>query len=828
MHPEPLKPESLKYDTDIDVNADSAHAKVLALVGGNKRVLELGCSTGYMSRIFRDRGCQVVAVEIDPEAAGRAAAFCERVVVGDLDRLDLSAELGEDRFDVVVAADVLEHLRDPLALLRQVKRHLKPDGFLVASIPNIAHGSVRLGLLAGLFPNDNRVGLLDRTHLRFFTRQTMEELLDAAGFAIGRLVRQEKVIIPDEVPYDPAQVPPELLASLSHDPEAMTYQFVVVAYPLPRDELERVRALLKAAAVAREAAERRARDAEQQAAESSAAADAARAQAEQSVSAAASAAQQAADAARAEAQAALAAQRAEAEAAVAAERAQAQQTLKQADEEHRRLRAELRATAEANEAAVRATEHLRRQLESVNAERTEAQASLAAERSRSAHSLKRLHEEQDRLRDEVRALMEAHEAAGGAAAELRQRLDAATAERDAARQRAAQLEEAVAAARRELEEKTIEFDDLAARLELMVQREVPLRKALVEVQERVVRLEDEWGAAGSRAAEAAKPVEIEKPAEAVMPPAISPYHELVQRVRDVVVATVPPGATVAVVSKGDDQLLKLDGRTGFHFPQNETGGYAGFNPADSADAIARVEAARSSGTRFLVFPSTAAWWLEHYADLCAHLQARFRLLRQDDTCSVWSLEEPQGQEQTEQQPPKEPEQPSPPQEEQPQRQEQRQEQAQPRPPYEDMVARIRGTVQTVIPREGTLLVVSKGDDQLLDLGGRSAEHFPQGADGRYAGYHPADSAAAIAQLEARRARYLLLPRTAFWWLTHYQELKQYLDRVGQRIHGDDDCIVYDLTPPGRPILDVGKASGWVARLMGRSRTADRAAAGSAR
>ena len=210
--------ESLKYDTEIDVNADSAHAKVVAMVeslraGG--RVLELGCSTGYMSRVFRERGCRVVGVEIDPAAAARAGAACERVIVGDLDRIDLAAEAGDDRFDVVVAADVLEHLKDPVSVLRAAARLLKPEGWLVASIPNIAHGSVRLGLLGGQFPNDNELGLLDRTHLRFFTRETAQKLLEDGGFAVGRLVRQLKPILPDEVAFDASRLPPGLMEQLA-------------------------------------------------------------------------------------------------------------------------------------------------------------------------------------------------------------------------------------------------------------------------------------------------------------------------------------------------------------------------------------------------------------------------------------------------------------------------------------------------------------------------------------------------------------------------------------------------------------------------------------
>ncbi len=106
--------DSARYDFDIDLDSRSVHTDVLALVGESHRVLELGPATGYMTRVMRERGNRVVAIELDEEMARHAEPHCERLIVGDLEDLDLAAEFGEDRFDVIVAADVLEHLRDPL------------------------------------------------------------------------------------------------------------------------------------------------------------------------------------------------------------------------------------------------------------------------------------------------------------------------------------------------------------------------------------------------------------------------------------------------------------------------------------------------------------------------------------------------------------------------------------------------------------------------------------------------------------------------------------------------------------------------------------------
>jgi hypothetical protein len=119
--------------------------------------------------------------------------------------------------------------------------------------------------------------------------------------------------------------------------------------------------------------------------------------------------------------------------------------------------------------------------------------------------------------------------------------------------------------------------------------------------------------------------------------------------------------------------------------------------------------------------------------------------------------------------------------------------------YEELRERVRETADAMIPRNATVLVVSRGDEELLRIGPRRALHFPQDEFGRYAGYHPEDSDAAIAVLEDMRARggeYLLLPSTAFWWLDYYEGLRDHLDRNYQSIVSADDCMVFELAGTG--------------------------------
>ena len=115
--------------------------------------------------------------------------------------------------------------------------------------------------------------------------------------------------------------------------------------------------------------------------------------------------------------------------------------------------------------------------------------------------------------------------------------------------------------------------------------------------------------------------------------------------------------------------------------------------------------------------------------------------------------------------------------------------------YERLVHHLREKLPELIRPGGSVLVVSKGDDRLLQLGNCSAGHFPQDETGRWAGYHPKDSAAAIDHLETLRSRgaeAIVFPRTSFWWLEHYRELAEHLEREGGLLHREDDCEIFSL------------------------------------
>jgi 2-polyprenyl-3-methyl-5-hydroxy-6-metoxy-1,4-benzoquinol methylase len=198
------------------------------LTGQDKKVLEIGPATGYITRVLRDRGCRVTCIEVDPEAAQRAAPWSERIIVGDVEQLDFRGALPDERFDVILLGDVLEHLVDPGDLLVRCREFLKDRGYVVASIPNAAHGSVRLALLAGRFPYTDW-GLLDRTHLRFFDREGVETLFTEAGYSIREWRRKTNDPFGTELELREEEFPPHLVEAVRSAPEALTYQFIVRA-----------------------------------------------------------------------------------------------------------------------------------------------------------------------------------------------------------------------------------------------------------------------------------------------------------------------------------------------------------------------------------------------------------------------------------------------------------------------------------------------------------------------------------------------------------------------------------------------------------------------
>ena len=222
-------PSSKRYTIDIDLdNTNSSHTLAIDLIGKNKAVLEIGTSTGYMSKILKERGNQIIGVEIDPEAAEIASQYCELMIIGDVEVIDLDEYLKDALFDVIILTDIIEHLVWPAKTLEKLKKYLKEDGYLVVSIPNICHGDIILSLMNSNFKY-SQMGLLDTTHLRFFGVNNIYDFFSKCGFTVNNLYTTKIPIGCTELKIDLNKVPKELIKFLGSLPNSEVYQYVFCA-----------------------------------------------------------------------------------------------------------------------------------------------------------------------------------------------------------------------------------------------------------------------------------------------------------------------------------------------------------------------------------------------------------------------------------------------------------------------------------------------------------------------------------------------------------------------------------------------------------------------
>jgi methionine biosynthesis protein MetW len=158
--------------------------QALRLLPAGGSVLDLGCASGGLLAQLRPRASHLAGLELSATAARAAAEIADEVVQGALEDPDLP--FAAARFDLVVLADVLEHLADPAAALRRAVGWCRPGGAVLVSVPNVAHWTARLALARGRWPQEES-GTFDSSHLRWFTRASLSELLTGAGLVDVRL-----------------------------------------------------------------------------------------------------------------------------------------------------------------------------------------------------------------------------------------------------------------------------------------------------------------------------------------------------------------------------------------------------------------------------------------------------------------------------------------------------------------------------------------------------------------------------------------------------------------------------------------------------------------
>ena len=220
----------------------SSHYWILKLLEGDRepvRILDVGTASGYLGKILTARGHFVAGIGKDAATAERAKGYYSSFQVADIETFEFPYRR---EFDYILFADVLEHLRDPAAVLRTCLPALKDSGKIIISVPNVANLIVRLSLLFGRFDYMDR-GILDKTHLRFFTLRSLKKMMNEVLCGVLRVIPTPlpvQIVLPFTENKSFAPVHEVVYALTQGWKTALAYQFVIVAAPdLPGALLER-------------------------------------------------------------------------------------------------------------------------------------------------------------------------------------------------------------------------------------------------------------------------------------------------------------------------------------------------------------------------------------------------------------------------------------------------------------------------------------------------------------------------------------------------------------------------------------------------------------
>ncbi len=230
-----IVPTDHVYHRALNPDGQDSLARLARQIRPGSRVLDLGAGPGVLGRYLTEAlGCVVDGVEYNPEAVAEAAPWYRQLECADLESIALIERFAGQRYDFILCADILEHLRQPGALLAQLPDLLAPNGRVLLSVPNAAYAGLIAELLAGDF-RYRPEGLLDDTHLRFFTHDSLRRLLEKHGL---RAVALETTIVElDQSEFVDQWIdggwaetlPVEVIRALLDRPEALVYQFIVTA-----------------------------------------------------------------------------------------------------------------------------------------------------------------------------------------------------------------------------------------------------------------------------------------------------------------------------------------------------------------------------------------------------------------------------------------------------------------------------------------------------------------------------------------------------------------------------------------------------------------------
>lgn len=223
-----------KYDFGYDIQKGSTTEWAFNSVQENSRVLEIGPAVGTLTKHLKeDKQCIVDIIEIDEESGKRAARFarfsCIGLEQGDVEKDIWYAEVQDQQYDYIVILDVLEHLKNAPKLLERLKKLLKDDGVLLISVPNMAHNSIIIELYCNKF-NYTDVGLLDKTHVHFYSYESLGELLHETGWHPFEKGATQLRVGENEIRNAYEDLPVGMRAALRTREYADVYQFLFKAH----------------------------------------------------------------------------------------------------------------------------------------------------------------------------------------------------------------------------------------------------------------------------------------------------------------------------------------------------------------------------------------------------------------------------------------------------------------------------------------------------------------------------------------------------------------------------------------------------------------------
>ncbi|MEL6412485.1 MAG: class I SAM-dependent methyltransferase, partial [Pseudomonadota bacterium] len=227
------------YEYDIELDSDTAPARVLRMIEPGSRVLEIGAGPGSITkRLIDTLKCDVVALEVEPTAIKKLKEFCPKVYSMDLNDSHWSKKLIKDEglFDYVVAADVLEHVYDPWAVLGGMRELLSERGSVILSVPHVGHAAI-LGCLVDEDMQYGPWGLLDKTHIRFFGVKNVQALYNSQAMAIEEAQFVVRTPEMTELVKTWQRLPSDVQEALQRNKFSHVYQIITRAVPVDRATL---------------------------------------------------------------------------------------------------------------------------------------------------------------------------------------------------------------------------------------------------------------------------------------------------------------------------------------------------------------------------------------------------------------------------------------------------------------------------------------------------------------------------------------------------------------------------------------------------------------